>query len=233
MTLGVIIIAHNEENGIAKCLRSVIFQTRKADGIWLIAHNCTDKTVEIARAYPEVQIVEYNSPAGIVYARTKAFEVASTDLIASIDGDSWADTDWLDGLFKVISKNGVSGAGGAVIFTNSVKARLLSYNFFFIQRLFRPARQFYFWGSNYICRREDFFRVGGIQDLLELKNKIGLRYAAEDLYLALKLKKLGKVVFAPGAVVYSVAKQTENSENRGYLNRQDKIKLFRYFGVIR
>ena len=58
MKISVLIIAHNEESHIAECLDSIMGQTIQADEIILIAHNCTDMTLEIARQYQKVVTYE-------------------------------------------------------------------------------------------------------------------------------------------------------------------------------
>ena len=58
MKISVLIIAHNEEAHIAECLDSIMGQTIQADEIVLIAHNCTDMTLEVARQYQKVAIYE-------------------------------------------------------------------------------------------------------------------------------------------------------------------------------
>ena len=58
MKISVLIIAHNEEAHIAECLDSIMGQTTRADEVLLIAHNCTDTTVEIARQYQKVATYE-------------------------------------------------------------------------------------------------------------------------------------------------------------------------------
>lgn len=60
-TISILIIAHNEEKHIEKCLESIRQQSLVADEIILVAHNCTDKTVAIAKKYPEIQLHEYVS----------------------------------------------------------------------------------------------------------------------------------------------------------------------------
>jgi glycosyltransferase involved in cell wall biosynthesis len=51
MKTSILIIAHNEEAHIRECIESIIHQSQKADEVVLIAHNCTDNTVSIAREY--------------------------------------------------------------------------------------------------------------------------------------------------------------------------------------
>lgn len=56
MKTSILIIAHNEEAHIRECIESALHQSQKADEIVLVAHNCTDKTVDIAQEYPEVTL---------------------------------------------------------------------------------------------------------------------------------------------------------------------------------
>jgi glycosyltransferase involved in cell wall biosynthesis len=54
----VLIIAHNEATHISECLESLEKQTITPDEIILVAHNCTDETVVIAKKFPNIQIEE-------------------------------------------------------------------------------------------------------------------------------------------------------------------------------
>jgi poly-beta-1,6-N-acetyl-D-glucosamine synthase len=50
--------AHNEEKHIAATVESLLRQTRPLDRIVVVADNCTDRTVSIARSYEGVEVVE-------------------------------------------------------------------------------------------------------------------------------------------------------------------------------
>lgn len=63
--------------------------------------------------------------------------------------------------------------------------------------------------------------------LIELKQKLGLSFDAEDLYLALKVSEVGRVEIDPWAAVVSKASKT-NWRNRGKLQGEDKYKLVTY-----
>lgn len=54
----VLIPAHNEEEHIGAALESVLAQTYPAHLVVVVADNCTDRTVEIARSYPGVVVME-------------------------------------------------------------------------------------------------------------------------------------------------------------------------------
>ena len=53
-----LIPAHNEEQQIGATLESLLRQTRPLDRIVVVADNCTDRTVPIARSYEGVEVIE-------------------------------------------------------------------------------------------------------------------------------------------------------------------------------
>jgi glycosyltransferase involved in cell wall biosynthesis len=58
MRTSILIIAHNEEAHIRECIESILNQSQKADEVVLIAHNCTDSTVNIVQEYQTIQLYE-------------------------------------------------------------------------------------------------------------------------------------------------------------------------------
>ena len=62
---GLIIPARNEEAVVSKLIESIQKNNYPQDKlhIFVIAHNCTDKTAAIARKYDGVSVYEYNNPA--------------------------------------------------------------------------------------------------------------------------------------------------------------------------
>lgn len=97
----VLIVAHNEAAHIAECLESIERQTLQPDEILLVAHNCTDETVAIARKFPRVRIEELTTKERApIYPRIRGFELATHEIIACIDGDGVADDDWLEHVTK-------------------------------------------------------------------------------------------------------------------------------------
>ena len=53
-----VVPAHNEESMIAQTLRALLAQSRPPDRIVVSADNCTDATVDVARAVPGVEVFE-------------------------------------------------------------------------------------------------------------------------------------------------------------------------------
>lgn len=230
MNISVVICAHNEETNLPRCLKSVLKQDPQPLEVLVVAHNCTDKTAEIARAYG-ARVVELGDPPGLVYARQAGFEAARGEIIASIDADSEAfNHSWLRKLTAPLQNPAIAGTGGFVLLHPGFRIHLTSLGFFYIRRLFDPRFHFYFWGPNFACRKKDFEKVGGLKPFFELKPKLNLTWWADDLYLSLALEKLGRIVFVPDAWVRSLARPVPpGSTPRD--NRADRRKIMAYFGV--
>jgi len=213
MKVSVLIIAHNEEKYIAKCIESILNQTRKADEIILIAHNSEDKTVSIAQKYPFIRIVEYTGPAGQPYARIKGFEEVSGDYVCCIDGDSYADKKWIEMMVTPLYKNSdISIVGGRLVMNNNWLWKLAMLRQFIWRRkiIKDPLSQFAS-GANWACRLEDYKKVGGIEPIIELKDKLNLNFWAEDFYISQALKTIGKLHIELKAVVYTQMAKDQSS----------------------
>lgn len=89
--LSVIIICKNEEKNIARCLESVKF----FDEIILVDSGSTDKTLEIAKTFKNVNIFQTE---WLGFVRTKQFAIsyAKFDWVLWIDADEAASTNLVD-----------------------------------------------------------------------------------------------------------------------------------------
>lgn len=237
MKTSVLIVAHNEEKYIKRCIESVLAQTKKPDEIVVIAHNCTDKTIEIAKKFKEVKVVDYQGPRGVVFARIKGVEVVNGEIIACIDADSFAHKKWLERLLSSFGKKDVVAVGGYVSLIGanpeksvSVYGAFFSIWFFFLSPWFQSDYHFYFWGANFAFRKSTYEKIGGLDPLVELNKKWKLNYWTDDLYLSLAFEKEGKVVFSPWAKVWSHIAE-EDQPNRGKEMDDDRKKLFDHFKI--
>ncbi|MFA7201719.1 MAG: glycosyltransferase family 2 protein [Candidatus Paceibacterota bacterium] len=236
MRVSVLVIAHNEEKHIRKCLVSLQNQTRTPDEIIVIAHNCTDDTVRIVNEFSRIRVVVYDTKEeGPIYARIAGFKEVAGDIIACIDGDSHASQQWLEKITKPFKDSSIVGVGG-VIWFNGFIANLATIGFFFLDPLFRPTYHFYFWGANFAVRKSVYDAVGGLEPLIMLKEKLGLHLMPDDAYLSLALMKQGRVLYTCGAPVYS-DDNFFNAEsfikNKGDKQNDDRLALFRHFGLIK
>src|SRR3989339_2018714 len=119
MQTSVVIIAHNEEKCIAKCIESILNQTQKPDEIILIIHNGTDKTFEMAQPYP-ITTIKLDGLAGPVYARIEGIQNASKEIILCIDGDSVAEKNWVEVMGKTLQSNNNILVGSYIKFEGTI-----------------------------------------------------------------------------------------------------------------
>ncbi len=235
MKIALTIIAHNEEKNIEKCLLSALAQTLKPAEIIVVCHNCTDRTVELARKFKEVKVVVLDGPAGVVYARAKAYQSVSSDIeiIAATDGDCFLTKKWLENLVKPFADEKVVATGGAIYFSNSVWANLMSLSFFFLDPFFHRNFVYFFWGASHAFRKKTYEMTDGLKGLIELKKEAGLHYWAEDLYSSISLNKFGSVKFVSDSIVWTKSPKLNLRQwlKRGKWQDEDRLKIFKHFGL--
>jgi cellulose synthase/poly-beta-1,6-N-acetylglucosamine synthase-like glycosyltransferase len=98
----VLVPAHDEEAVIAETLRSLRAQTRPPDEIVVIADNCTDRTVDVARAVSGVEVVETvgndEKKAGALNQVLERMlpDLTPADVVLVMDADSTIDPEFLE-----------------------------------------------------------------------------------------------------------------------------------------
>ncbi|MEM2963504.1 MAG: glycosyltransferase [Candidatus Anstonellales archaeon] len=217
MRVSVIIPTYNEEKRIERCLKAIIDQTYKGEVEIVIADaESGDRTCEIARRYTDKVFVFKKST--ISAGRRDGASKATGDLLVSTDADSVPDKNWLSEIVRVFDDQSVCCAHGNVY--------LLDANWFddFVVRTIMPL---YYWffnflghptgpGSNIAIRKGTYEMIGGYNPNL---------VTGEDLDLQRRAKKVGKVVFAKKAIVYTSSRRLRAW---GYL----KFFLFHFGNLI-
>lgn len=84
MNISVVVCVRNEENRIRECLEGVF--ANNPDEVILVDGNSSDKTVAIAKEFPDIQIIESKN-SNLTRDRQIGIDAAKKDLIAMIDGD--------------------------------------------------------------------------------------------------------------------------------------------------
>lgn len=236
MKISVAVIAHNEERWIKRCIESLLGQTQKADEIVILAHNCTDKTVEIAKKYP-VKVVELFEGSGTIISRMHAIESCTGEIVCCTDGDCWVDKNWVRNVSKpLLVDKEISIVAGYTKILNNWFWRFSCWCQFVINRKVINMRGHRFaWGSNFAFRKEDYEKVGGLLPFLKIKKDLNLNYDAEDLYISLALQKNGRMFCALNANVYTYMPLEKSSlkAQRQIVPKQakDNKKLFSFFKV--
>ncbi|MCL4360281.1 glycosyltransferase [Patescibacteria group bacterium] len=211
MTISVVIPAYNEEALLPKTLTSLRHLIRKPDEIIVIDGGSTDGTKAIARrSGASVYTIQHR---GIGYARQQGIEHAKGDVIAFTDADTLVPDDWLTKIEQTLSRPSVSCVFG----TFRVPDGWLPYRIY-INRLQPILNQFYFWmgipmapGQNIAFWKKKALAVGGFPTDFKI---------AEDIEMARRLKRTGKLVLRQDLIVVSSGRR--GSEGPGLLLRTFK-----------
>lgn len=204
-----IIPALNEEELIAKCIKSIKRQSEPPYEIVVVDNGCIDKTTKIATQLG-CRVVE-EERRGISHARNKGAEVAEGNILCFIDADGIVSQDWLKRAQTALSDGEVKAVSGLNIFMHEKYAKKVWYNVYtvaahsglFLQNLL--LNKLHLSGNNMAIRKEIFQELGGFQPVI-----------GEDVWLSKEFWKLEehKGVFDPGMIVYL---SSRGFETFGYL----------------
>jgi len=187
MKVSVVIPAYNEEKFITKTIESIKALSFQPDEILIIDGGSTDKTKAVAEGLgARVVTVPHR---GIGFARQCGLEKAIGDIIAFTDADSVVPKEWLRKIVDALSKQGVS----CVFSEFWVPDGWLPYRFFInvLQPIYIPLFHYLFGislapGQNTAFWRKKAVEAGGYPVDFKI---------AEDLEMAKRLSKVGKVVY--------------------------------------
>lgn len=197
MRLSVIVPARNEERFLPACLEALRRQTLKDFELIVVDSASSDRTGEIARAFG-ANVIRLEKP-GVSRARQAGFEAAKGDIIASTDADTIVPPDWLERLTAPFSNSEVVGTYGNVVYGDEFKA--LAWSFNNGRRFFNILGVGGLPGQNFAVRRSAFEAVNGFYTP---KGNIVYGYPEhEDLWLGLKLRRVGRLVAVPKLCVLS------------------------------
>lgn len=99
------IATRNRSNELRRTLAKIAQLTPRADEVFICADGCTDATVEMVRSeFPFCVLVENPASRGSVYSRARLLQLATADIVVSLDDDSYPmDADFLRKLADVFS----------------------------------------------------------------------------------------------------------------------------------
>ncbi len=95
LRVSVFVPAHNEAKYIGSCIDSLLRQSVPPYEIIVVDNGSTDDTAKIVSSYGSVKLIKEKKP-GILAARTTGFNSGKGDIIARLDADCKADTDWIE-----------------------------------------------------------------------------------------------------------------------------------------
>jgi glycosyltransferase involved in cell wall biosynthesis len=195
MKTSVLIIAHNEEKHISKCILSILSQTQKPDEIIVVIHNSTDKTLEMAKTFP-VKVIPFQGEPGPVYARIEGITNVSGDIILCIDGDSVAENNWIEAMVKTLESNSNILVGSWVKINGTIVETMANiWNKYFCVSKNKKATR-WLWGASFAFWGKDKdFVFKSLAKNIEIARELKLPKGkiAEDYWLALSMNKIGNI----------------------------------------
>ena len=176
-----IIPAYNEQDQLARTLpliRGAMAQVTQPGELIVVDNNSTDDTATVAREHGATVVFEPDNQ--IAKARNAGARAATSDALIFVDADTTPDGELLKQAVALMLEDKAVGGGGIVEMDTDVPwtVRLVLGFWNTISRLRGlPAGCFFF------CQRDAFNEAGGFPESV---------YASEEIWLARKLRKLGK-----------------------------------------
>jgi glycosyltransferase involved in cell wall biosynthesis len=203
--ISVVIPAYNEEKYLPRCLASLDGQTypRQRFEVIVVDNASTDRTAEIAREHGALVVQEGRK--GVGRARQSGAEAAQGEIIAGTDADIEALPEWLERIAaRFVGDPRLGGITGPVYFYDGN---------WFLRIWYRYVNTAWVWllnavglnafsGNNFAVHREPFQHSGGFR--VEL-------VGGEDTDLALRLRQVTKLAFAPEVVIYASARRGQEN----------------------
>jgi glycosyltransferase involved in cell wall biosynthesis len=207
LTISVIVCAHNEERFIARCLHSVLAQTRLPDEIILINNASTDRTGAVAASIPGVRVID-EPRKGLVVARERGRQEARADLLVYIDADCRAPLTWLERIAERFEEDedliALSGNYRFYDWDWWGRTLLRAYDLtlgpathILVKYILRIGVVFY--GGNFAVRRDALDRINGFDTTIE--------FHGEDTNLGRRLSRIGNVELRYDCFLYTSARR--------------------------
>lgn len=220
MKISIIIPAFNEEKYIENTLKSIqAIDTNSWDvELLIIDGSSKDKTAEIARTYgAQVIVIPHR---GIGYARQQGILQAKGDIIIFTDADTIVPKDWLKRHVEALNKPGIVLSYGTYKVTDG------TFPYYHYINYIQPHVLWWFHnlvhipvaaGQNLAFWKDQALKVGGFDEHI---------LVMEDTDLAIRISKIGKVVFLQDLIVHSSGRRSH--EGWGYFFRMT-ISTTQYF----
>lgn len=211
-TVSVIICAYSNERRrqLDDAIRSVLAQTRRADGIVVVIDHNDQLLANIRASFAGIVVIANQGAQGLSGARNTGLRTAATDVVAFLDDDAIAEPDWLDRLTVHYADTKVIGTGGKVLpLWQTGRPQWFPEEFQWVvgcsyrgqPETVRPVRNPI--GCNMSFRRTVFETVGGFREGI---GRLGQDAAGcEETELCIRAQQQlpgGVVLYDPWAVVY-------------------------------
>lgn len=217
MNISVVIPAFNEEAYLSSCLASLEAQIKPPYEIIVVDNNSTDKTQEIAKKYGAKVVLEPTQST--ISSRNCGFNLASGDIIARLDADSIALSDWIQRINDNFESKEIVALSGTAEFNElGVFGKTSLYVNIFAKTLAGILKHNILIGPNMAITKDVWNKVKDqiCMDALEVH---------EDIDLSIHIAKYGKIAFDPELRVQMSARRIRKNPFSFFV--EYPIRLFR------
>ncbi len=220
----IVIPAYNEEDKIGATLDSLVKQSKDVPfEVIVVNNNSTDNTAKIAKAYKnKLNLRVIDEPRkGRGKARATGFEHAKGDIILSLDADTKASKNWVKNMNshfddpKVVAVTGTWKMNSINPITAYLASRLQTVVMIPYVLIFG---NYWLTGFNFGIRKSIYDRCGGFNKRIN---------AIEDIDLALRVRKYGKIKYVFDSQVITSGRRYEKGLLQGIWEYQKGT--FNYF----
>lgn len=220
MKISIVIPAYNEEKYLADTLTSIKKLDRDGHSVEMLVLDAssTDTTPQIARKYG-ARVVRI-ARKSIGFARQQGITHARGEIILYTDADTTQPKDWIMRHVTTLQKPGVVCSCGGFRLTDG------SFPFFHFANYLQPPLLYLCYilfyipfatGQNMAFWKKKAIEAGGFDENITVM---------EDSDLAIRMRKVGKVVYAPNFVIFASGRRS--SEGWAYFPRTIKA-VIQYF----
>lgn len=201
--VSILLPCRDEESVISSVIEQTLNQTYDNVEIIVIAHNCKDKTAEIARQYkdPKVKVCELKTEeTGKGLGLVHGAEVATGDIIIYFDSDSIIPEDYVEKIAKLMESKGYDLVQGKIVGANPEYNNLC-----FLQHMENQIFLSMFWGGKQKVGLPSGLGGTGVAIRTSALEKIGgfRNVLIEDFDLCLRAQMAGlKIGYSKDAIIY-------------------------------
>ena len=200
-TISLIIPAFNEEGYLPACLDAVM-QNLAANlkEIVVVDNNSTDGTKQVVERYPAVTYV-FEPVKGISRARQRGYLASTGDIIAYVDADTRPPAGWIEQIWEQFdAQKNLACLSGPYSFydLSGIRNKIASSWFIAAWPLYKITG-YLIVGGNFSISRAVLEKMGGFDSSIE--------FYGEDVDIAKRAEKYGKVLFSPRFVMPTSARR--------------------------
>lgn len=223
MKLSIIIPAYNEERYIGECLKSCLkYAPPNLVDIIVVDNASTDKTAEIAKAFPSPVRVVHEPEKGLSKARQCGFKAATGDVFISIDADTRVPKGWFEAMQRELSKPNVVCVSGPYYYYDIPRWKRFWVDLYWdVSAAFTQLfTKYMVIGGNYAVKRDAMMKIGGLDE--------SIKFYGEDTDVGRRLHKIGIVHYSPDCWIYSSGRRL----NKEGLPKMFFVYVLNYFWII-